>query len=85
MASTDVKGTVFRVVAKQFAIREDRITASTSLQDDLGADSAAMVELLINLEEAFDSEMPDVSKRTIRTVGEIVDFIVEVQASAQAS
>lgn len=79
-----VQSTVVRVVAKQFAVGEEAVTSTTSLRDDLGADSTAMVELLINLEEAFDAEMPDVSNRPLGTVGQIVDFIADRMLAEQA-
>lgn len=65
---------VREVVLRQFVIDPRQLTDSTTL-DDLGADSMAMVELMVNLEEAFQSPMPDVTSANIQTIGDIVAFI----------
>ena len=51
------------------------VTASASFQDDLGADSLDIVELVMAFEEAFDIEIPDEDAEKIRTVQDAVDYI----------
>jgi acyl carrier protein len=45
------------------------------LRDDLGIDSMATIELLFNIEEAFDLQIPDEDLRTLRTVGDVIAYV----------
>ncbi len=63
------------ILAEQFDIEEDTITMDTNIQDDLGADSLDVVDLLMSIEDEFEAEVPDEEIENIRTVGELVSFI----------
>ncbi|MBQ4569618.1 MAG: acyl carrier protein [Ruminococcus sp.] len=63
------------ILAEQFDIDEDTITMDTNIQDDLGADSLDVVDLLMSIEDEFEAEVPDEEIENIRTVGELVSFI----------
>ena len=63
------------ILAEQFDIDEDSITMDTNIQDDLGADSLDVVDLLMSIEDEFEAEVPDEEIENIRTVGELVSFI----------
>ncbi len=63
------------ILAEQFDIDEDTITMETNIQDDLGADSLDVVDLLMSIEDEFEVEVPDEEIENIRTVGELVSFI----------
>jgi acyl carrier protein len=52
-----------------------RIGPEYSLRDDLGLDSMATIELLYNLEEAFDLTIPDQDLEKLRTVGDVITYI----------
>ena len=45
--------------------------------DDLSADSLDIVELVMNIEETFEIEIPDSAAEKIVTVGDVVDYIQE--------
>ena len=77
----DTRRKVREVITRQFGIEPQLLTDSTTL-DDLGADSMAIVELMVNLEEVFESPMPDVSAANINTVGDIIAFIEASSPSA---
>ena len=68
---------VKNILAEQFDVEEDSITAETNLQEDLGADSLDVVDLVMSFEEEFDIEIPDDQVEKIKTVGDIVKFIEE--------
>ncbi len=51
------------------------VTASASFQDDLGADSLDIVELVMAFEEAFDVEIPDEDAEKIKTVKDAIDYV----------
>ena len=61
-------------------IDEDLITPDASIVDDLGADSLDIVDLVMSLEDEFDTEIPDEAIENIKTVGDIVHFIEETLA-----
>ena len=47
------------ILAEQFDVEEDKVTADTDLQEDLGADSLDVVDLLMSIEDEFGVEVPD--------------------------
>ena len=63
------------ILAEQFDVDEDSLQNDTDLQDDLGADSLDVVDLLMSIEDEFESEIPDEEIENIRTVGELVNYI----------
>ena len=63
------------ILAEQFDIDEDTLTADTDLQEDLGADSLDVVDLLMSIEDEFEVEIPDEEIENIRTLGELVTYI----------
>ena len=63
------------ILAEQFDVDEDKITADTDLQEDLGADSLDVVDLLMSIEDEFDVEVPDDEIENIKTVGALVSYI----------
>ena len=63
------------ILAEQFDVEEDKITADTDLQEDLGADSLDVVDLLMSIEDEFDVEVPDEEIENIKTVGSLVSYI----------
>ena len=56
-------------------LEEDKITAETDLQEDLGADSLDVVDLLMSIEDEFNVEVPDEEIENIKTVGALVSYI----------
>ena len=63
------------ILAEQFDVEEDKITADTDLQEDLGADSLDVVDLLMTNEDEFEVEVPDEEIENIKTVGSLVSYI----------
>ena len=56
---------------------DGEVKAESNFKDDLGADSLDIVELIMALEEEFDTEIPDADAEKIVTVGDVVDYIKE--------
>lgn len=65
------------ILCAQFDVEEDSVEVDTRLEDDLGADSLDVVDLLMSLEDEFDVEIQDEDIEKIRTVGDIVTYIEE--------
>ena len=63
------------ILAEQFDVEEDSLTNDTDLQDDLGADSLDVVDLLMSIEDEFEIEIPDEEIENIRTVVGLVNYI----------
>ena len=73
MSSVDER--VTKIVAEQLGVAEGEISNSSSFVDDLGADSLDTVELVMALEEEFDTEIPDEEAEKITTVQLAIDYI----------
>ncbi len=63
------------ILADQLEVEEDTITTDTDIQDDLGADSLDVVDLIMSLEDEFEIEVPDEDIENLRTVGALVSYI----------
>ena len=66
---------VREILCDQLDIEEDQVTMESSITEDLGADSLDVVDLVMSLEEEFDTEIPDEEVENIKTVGDIVKYI----------
>ncbi len=67
------------IVVEQLGVAEDQVTMESSFVDDLGADSLDIVELVMALEEAFGVEIPDSEAEKISTVGDVVEYVKNLQ------
>ena len=63
------------ILSEQFSVEENEITPDTLLEDDLGADSLDVVDLLMTIEDDFEVEIPDEEVENIKTVGALVEYI----------
>ncbi|TCV98251.1 acyl carrier protein [Biostraticola tofi] len=75
-----IEESVKAIIAEQLGVKKEEVVNSASFVDDLGADSLDTVELVMALEEEFDTEIPDEEAEKITTVQAAIDFI---QASQQ--
>ena len=66
---------VKKIVVEQLGVKEEEVSAESSFVDDLGADSLDTVELVMALEEEFDTEIPDEEAEKISTVQAAIDYI----------
>lgn len=73
---------VIDIVAEQLGVEKEKVTPSTSFVNDLGADSLDTVELVMELEEEFDINIPDDAAEKIQTVGQAIDYIEKSQSSS---
>jgi len=72
---SSVEERVKKIVVEQLGVGEDQVTPEASFVDDLGADSLDTVELVMALEEEFDTEIPDEEAEKITTVQQAIDYI----------
>jgi acyl carrier protein len=73
---SSVEERVRKIVVEQLGVTEDEATMEASFVDDLGADSLDTVELVMALEEEFETEIPDEDAEKITTIQQAVDYIV---------
>lgn len=74
----DIAERVQQIVAEQLGIPRGEVRASASFAE-LGADSLAVVELLLAVEETFDLEIAEAEASQLRTVGDAIGHIVTVR------
>jgi len=67
---------VKKIVAEQLGVKLEDVTNEASFVDDLGADSLDTVELVMALEEEFETEIPDEDAEKISTVQSAIDYVV---------
>ena len=63
------------ILAEQFEVAADSISADTNIVDDLGADSLDVAELIMSVEDEFGLAIPDEDATELTTVGKIVEYI----------
>lgn len=71
----NIEQRVKKIVAEQLGVNETDVKNESSFVNDLGADSLDTVELVMALEEEFETEIPDEEAEKIATVQQAIDFI----------
>lgn len=79
---SSVEDQVRAIIAEQLGIKTDEIKNEASFVDDLGADSLDTVELVMALEEEFETEIPDDEAEKITTVQHAIDYVAARQKDA---
>lgn len=67
------------IIIDQLGVEEGSVKEEATFVDDLAADSLDVVELVMQIEEVFNMEIPDEAAEKIVTVGDVVDYIYENQ------
>ena len=75
MTQEEIFEEVKKIIVEQLGVSETAVTMDASFIDDLGADSLDIVELIMALEEEFDTAIPDADAEKVVTVGDVVDYI----------
>ncbi len=71
----NIEQRVKKIVAEQLGVNESEIKVESSFVNDLGADSLDTVELVMALEEEFETEIPDEEAEKITTVQQAIDYV----------
>ena len=76
MSNEEIFQTMKDLVSEQFGMELDEVTLETSFEDDLGADSVDLVELVMAMEEEFElGQTAEDEVKAIKTVGDAVNFV----------
>jgi len=73
---SNIEERVKNIIVEQLGVQLDEVVNTASFVDDLGADSLDTVELVMALEEEFDTEIPDDEAEKITTVQSAIDYVV---------
>jgi acyl carrier protein len=72
---SNIKERVKKIVCEQLGVKDEEVTTESSFVNDLGADSLDTVELVMALEEEFETEIPDEEAEKITTVQQAISYI----------
>ena len=75
MSNLTIEERVRKIVVEQLGVKEEDVKPEASFVDDLGADSLDTVELVMALEEEFETEIPDEDAEKIGTVQQVYEYI----------
>ena len=80
--ATELGERIRAIVSDQLGVESGEIQADSKIADDLGADSLDVVELVMQLEDEFDIEVPDEAAESIRTIADVERYVAEHVAQA---
>ncbi|MBO2691941.1 acyl carrier protein [Shewanella algae] len=76
---SNIEERVKKIIVEQLGVKEEDVKPAASFVDDLGADSLDTVELVMALEEEFDTKIPDEEAEKITTVQAAIDYVSKNQ------
>jgi acyl carrier protein len=81
MTRAEIEAKVIDIVSTQLGVDKQEVKLESSFANDLNADSLDTVELVMELEDAFSTSIPDEKAEQIQTVGSAVDFIASASGT----
>jgi len=76
-----IEDKVKKLISEKMEVDLADVVPRASLIDDLGADSLAIVEMIMTMEEEFDIEVPDEDAEQLRTVEDAINYIIKKTSS----
>ena len=77
MDRNEILAKIKDIVVEELGIAPEKVTEDARFIEDLGADSIGVMELVMKMEEEFDLKIPDEDIEKLRTVGDVIDYILE--------
>lgn len=75
MTRDEIFGRIVAMIKEQMHVTDLEVTEETRLQDELGVDSIALMEFIINLEDEFQLDIPDEDVDDMTSMGEMLDYL----------
>ena len=80
MSDNSLADQIGKIIVEQLGVNEDQIKPEAKFIEDLGADSLDTVELVMALEEKFETEIPDEDAEKLQSVGDVIKFVEDTQS-----
>ena len=80
MSDNPLADRIGKIIVEQLGVNEDQVKPEAKFIEDLGADSLDTVELVMALEEKFETEIPDEEAEKLQSVGDVIKFIEDTQS-----
>jgi acyl carrier protein len=80
MSDNSIADQIGKIIVEQLGVNEDQVKPEAKFIEDLGADSLDTVELVMALEEEFETEIPDEDAEKLQSVGDVIKFIEDTQS-----
>jgi acyl carrier protein len=80
MSDNSLADRIGKIIVEQLGVNEDQVKPEAKFIEDLGADSLDTVELVMALEEEFETEIPDEEAEKLQSVGDVIKFIEDTQS-----
>ena len=77
-----VESKIKSIIVDQLGVEKEAVTPEASFVDDLGADSLDVVELVMAMEEEFDTEIPDEAAEKLQTVKDVIDYVTAASSES---
>jgi acyl carrier protein len=78
-----IENKVIDIISEQTGVDRTEITCETSFSDDMNFDSLDLIELVMEFEDEFEVTITDEETERIDTVGDVIDYIVNVQSKSK--
>ncbi|MDE2658153.1 MAG: acyl carrier protein [Verrucomicrobiota bacterium] len=80
MSDNSLADRIGKIIVEQLGVNEDQVKPEAKFIEDLGADSLDTVELVMALEEEFETEIPDEDAEKLQSVGDVIKFVEDTQS-----
>ncbi len=74
-----MKERILEIIAEQFNMDVSELDEDMNFQDDLNADSIELVELVMTIEEEFETEVSEEDLEKLKTVGDVIDYVEDLE------
>lgn len=73
-----MKERILEIIAEQFNMDVSELDEDMNFQDDLNADSIELVELVMTIEEEFETEVSEEDLEKLKTIGDVIDYVEDL-------
>lgn len=74
-----MKDRILQIIAEQFNFDKEDLTEDMNFQDDLNADSIELVELVMTIEEEFETEVSEEDLEKLKTIGDAIEYVEDLE------